>query len=925
MEKTCFLRFVSILLLHCLVPCSAKTGPNITNDQYALLAFKARITLDPKNILVNNWTSDTSVCSWIGVVCTARHNRVAALNIPDMGLTGTISPHLGNLSFLVHLNITNNSFHGVLPQELANLRRLRSLRVAFNNFSKLIPPWLGELRALQVLSVRSNSFTGTIPPSISNSSKLEILDFSNNLLTGRIPREFGDLHSLQRLIMEFNQLTGFIPLSIFNISTIDIISISVNDLSGNLPESLCYRLPKLKFLGLSLNDFYGKIPPSLYKCSKLQILSLSGNKFTGPIPREIGNLTMLKELLLGGNNLEGSLQSSIRNCTLLKRLHLANNYFAGFIPQEISLLHNLQTLDMSGSRLSGLIPSNIFNISTLEILDLSTNNLSGYLPSSIGDQLPNIKRMVLGGNKLTGIIPNSIANASKLVILDLPHNSFTGYIPDTLGNLELLRELNFVSNNLTSKSAMMPSFFASLMKCKNLIRLWIASNPLNVILPANIGNMSNLESIWAWNCKIMGNVPKEIGNIPSSIGSLQSLLSLSLANNRFEGHIPQSFGSLISLEFLDLSWNNLSGAIPKSMEQLLYLKYLNLSSNKLEGEIPKGGSFANFTAQSFMWNKALCGAPRFQASPCPSARQRSREKMVLVLKYVLPIIASIVLIILILVSMLTRCQRRHMRIPNEDNLVLVRAPKRFSYQELLQATNGFSECNLLGSSKSFDIECKVMRNLRHRNLIKWLHNVHDCCLDILQRMNIMIDVASALEYLHHGYLIPVVHCDVKPSNVLLDEDMVAHLGDYGIAKLLSKQESMAQTETLATIGYIAPEYGSEGMVSIKGDVYSYGIMLLETFTGRKPTDKLFIGEMNFKHWVNKSLHCEVVFEVMDANILRKEDEHFVFKECCIKSILELAILCCAESPEDRVNMKDVITTLKKIKYEFLTNIPGAVS
>ncbi|XP_057459453.1 receptor kinase-like protein Xa21 [Actinidia eriantha] len=770
---------------------------------------------------------------------------------------------------------------------------------------------------------------------------------------------------------------------------------------------------------------------------------------------------------------------------------------------------------MSSNRLSGRIPSNIFNISTLEMLDLAMNNLSGYLPSSIGRRLPNIKVILLGGNKLTGIIPSSIANASKLNTLDLSHNSFAGYIPDTLGNLELLWELNFVQNNLTCKSATMPSCFASLMKCKNLMKLWIASNPLNVILPANIGNMSNLESIWAWNCKIMGNVPKEIGNlsnlisihlqnnylsgsipatvgqlrklqylsfkgnklqrhlpnslcevrdlaylflggnklfgslptcfdnltflrslqvesnaiseipltiwnvkglldvnfssnslsselpwqignlknvktidmsmnqlsgnIPGSIGSLHSLFSLSLANNRFEGHIPQSVGSLISMEFLDLSRNNLSGAIPKSMEQLLYLKYLNLSSNKLEGEIPKGGPFANFTAQSFMWNKALCGAPRFQASSCPSARQRSREKMVLVLKFVLPIIASIVLIILILVSTLTRCQRRNMRIPNEDNLVLVRAPKRFSYQELLQATNGFAECNLLGmgsfssvykgilsdglifaikvfdmelegSSKSFDIECKVMRNLRHRNLIKvigscsnldfkalvvdympngnlekWLHNVHGYCLDILQRMNIMIDVASALEYLHYGYLIPVVHCDVKPSNVLLDEDMVAHLGDYGIAKLLSKQESMAQTETLATIGYIAPEYGSEGMVSIKGDVYSYGVMLLETFTGRKPMDELFIGEMNFMHWVNKSLHCAVLFEVMDANILRKEDEHFIFKEGCIKSILELAISCCAESPEDRVNMKDVIAALKKIKDAFLTNIPGAVS
>ena len=122
------------------------------------------------------------------------------------------------------------------------------------------------------------------------------------------------------------------------------------------------------------------------------------------------------------------------------------------------------------------------------------------------------------------------------------------------------------------------------------------------------------------------------------------------------------------------------------MEQLLYLKYLNLSSNKLEGEIPKGRPFANFTAQSFMWNKVLCGAPRFQASPCPSAHKRSREKIVLVLKFVLPIIASIVLITLILVFTLTRCQRSYMRIPT---------PKRFSYHELLQATNGFAECNLL--------------------------------------------------------------------------------------------------------------------------------------------------------------------------------------------------------------------------------------
>jgi LRR receptor-like serine/threonine-protein kinase FLS2 len=130
--------------------------------------------------------------------------------------------------------------------------------------------------------------------------------------------------------------------------------------------------------------------------------------------------------------------------------------------------------------------------------------------------------------------------------------------------------------------------------------------------------------------------------------------------------------------------------------------------------------------------------------------------------------------------------------------------------------------------KSFDDECEVMSKICHRNLVKiisccsnidfkalvleympngslekWLYS-HNYCLDILQRLNIMIDVASALEYLHHGYGTPIVHCDLKPSNVLLDEDMVAHVGDFGIAKLLGEEDSMTQTHTLATIGYMAP-------------------------------------------------------------------------------------------------------------------------
>jgi LRR receptor-like serine/threonine-protein kinase FLS2 len=131
-------------------------------------------------------------------------------------------------------------------------------------------------------------------------------------------------------------------------------------------------------------------------------------------------------------------------------------------------------------------------------------------------------------------------------------------------------------------------------------------------------------------------------------------------------------------------------------------------------------------------------------------------------------------------------------------------------------------------SRSFDAECNAMRNLRHRNLVKiisscsnldfkslvmefmsngsldkWLYS-NNHCLNFLQRLNIMIDVASALEYLHHGSSIPVVHCDLKPTNVLLDENMVAHVSDFGISKLMDEGQSITHTKTLATIGYLAP-------------------------------------------------------------------------------------------------------------------------
>ncbi|XP_047266588.1 probable LRR receptor-like serine/threonine-protein kinase At3g47570 [Capsicum annuum] len=200
------------------------------------------------------------------------------------------------------------------------------------------------------------------------------------------------------------------------------------------------------------------------------------------------------------------------------------------------------------------------------------------------------------------------------------------------------------------------------------------------------------------------------------------------------------------------------------------------------------------------------------------------------------------------------------------------------------------------------------------SLDKYLYS-HNYFLDITQRLSLTLDVACVLEYLHHGCSSPVIHCDEKPSNVLLDEDMVSHLSDFGISKLLGEDESDLYTKTLATLGYIAPEFRLDGLVSTKCDVYSYGIVLLEMFTRRKPNE--FEGNLSLKQWVSYSIP-DAVMDVADANMLTSTGNCLKKELNVVASIIKVGLGCCNESPARRTNMKDVVGMLQKIKNQLLT-------
>lgn len=107
-------------------------------------------------------------------------------------------------------------------------------------------------------------------------------------------------------------------------------------------------------------------------------------------------------------------------------------------------------------------------------------------------------------------------------------------------------------------------------------------------------------------------------------------------------------------------------------------------------------------------------------------------------------------------------------------------------------------------------------------------------------------------------------------------------------------------------------------MSVKGDVYSYGIFFMETFTRKKPTDDMFGGEMSLKNWVKQSLP-KAITEVIDANLLI-EEEHFVAKKDCITSILNLALECSADLPGERICMRDVLPALEKIKLKYKKDV-----
>lgn len=859
--KLAILLLASILLCHGIGNADCSTVRGNRADQISLLDFKQGITNDPYGALAT-WNNNTHFCRWQGVNCTStRPWRVMALNLSSQSLTGQIRSSLGNLSFLNILDLGNNNLLGPLPR-LGNLKHLQILYLYTNYLTGIIPDELINCSSLTDLDLSGNALTGAIPPKLGSLSNLSNLNFAGNNLTGMIPPTLGNLTALGQIYLDKNQFEGSIPDKVWQLPNLLVLSLGQNKLSGEiphnlsnlslqtlslefnmfgktLPQNISDMLPNLQTLHLDYNMFQGQIPASLGSALQLTEIGMSYNNFSGQIPSSLGKLSGLSSFIAENNSLEASdsqgweFLHALRNCSVLEVLSLAQNQLQGDIPNSIGdLSPNLKTLVLSKNKLSGNVPTSIGNLRGLFKLSLDLNNLTGKIEGWV-PKLTNLQRLNLQVNNFSGSIPSSIGDLTNLSTLLLGYNAFDGPIPSSLGNLSRLLQLSLPRNNLEG------------------------------VIPLELSYLKQLT-----NLSLSGN--KLTGEIPGNLSQCKDLTNIRMDNNFLTGGIPITFGDLKSLDILNLSHNSLSGTIPTTLNDLPVLTKLDLSYNRLQGDIPMTGIFANPTVVSVQGNIGLCGGVvDLRMPPCRAVSPRRKTQYYLI-RVLIPIFGFMSLILVVYFLLLEKIKPRKKYISSQsfgENFLKV------SYNDLAQATRNFSESNLIGkgsygtvyrgklkecklevavkvfdlemrgAERSFMSECEALRSIQHRNLLPiitacstvdstgnvfkalvyeympngnldtWIHDKEGRKspgrLGLSQTISICVNIADALDYLHHECGRTTMHCDLKPSNILLADDMNALLGDFGIARFYidSSSTPTGSTSTVGvkgTIGYIAP-------------------------------------------------------------------------------------------------------------------------
>ncbi|XP_043687308.1 receptor protein kinase TMK1-like [Telopea speciosissima] len=911
-----------LVLVFTVVLCFVSAVYSATNPGDFNILNDFRQGLDNPELL--KWPStgnDPCGSSWPHVYCAG--DRVTQIQVANLGLKGTLPPSFNQLGKLFNLGLQRNSFSGALPS-FSGLSELKYAFLDYNNFDTIPFDFFDGLTNLEVLALDSNPLNATtgwsIPDGLRSSAQLTNLTAMQCNLVGPIPDFLGNMSSITVLMLSYNKLSGGIPAT-FSQSMLQILWL--NDQSGS----------KLS----------GPIDVIASMVSLTQ-LWLHGNSFTGAIPTNIGDLSSLRDLRLNDNQLVGLIPESLSNLPL-QNLDLRNNALMGPIPESkfgnTSYLPNSFCQSVPGRPCDPQVSALLDFLGGVNYPVKLATSWSGNDPCQtwLGitcDSNSKVSVINLRRDNLNGTLSPSVAKLDTLTTINLGANNLTGSIPLKWTDLKYLRSLDVSGNNIKPP---FPNFSLSVKVNKD-------GNPLlNPISPATSPSQSNSSS--ASQPSPSSNLSPPVSNSSSSSPSGSQPYPSSNpsppSNLGSPNHAP-STSSETSSEKSKPSSSKTSKLVvivaPVACFALLTLLILPLSVYYCKKKNRNFQAPSSFVVQprdpsdpDNMVKIVVSNNTNGGLSTITESSTQSRNSSGMGESHVIEA-GSLIISVQVL-----RNVTKNFAPENELGRGGFGAVYKGELDDGTIIAVKRMEAGIISTKAvdEFQAEIAVLSKVRHRHLVsllgysvegnerllvyeympqgalsKHLFRWKSLNLEPLswkRRLNIALDVARGMEYLHSLAHQSFIHRDLKSSNILLCDDYRAKVSDFGLVKLAPDGEKSVVTRLAGTFGYLAPEYAVTGKITTKADVFSFGVVLMELLTGLMALDEDRSEETRYLaawFWHIKSSKEKLMAAIDPA--LDVNEETFE----TISIIAELAGHCTAREPNQRPDMGHAVNVLSPL-------------
>ncbi|XP_074309241.1 leucine-rich repeat receptor protein kinase HPCA1-like isoform X3 [Silene latifolia] len=876
------------------------------NQDYAALTV---LTKHWENLPLS-WTGgDPCGNEWVGITC--RSSRIISIKLSSVGLTGQLSGDLVSLSELQTLDLSYNiGLTGSLPPNIGQLAKLTILILIGCGFSGTIPDSIGSLQQLTDLSLNSNKFSGQVPASIGKLKELYWLDLSDNKLSGSIPVSDGTNPGLDLLVNAKHFHFG------------------INQLSGTIPDRLFSSDMTLIHLLFDNNNFTGMIPSTLGLVQTLQAVRLDRNKLGGHIPSNLKDLTDVNELVLSNNDFSGPVPD-LTGMNNLNYVDMSNNSFAAAnVSLWLTSLESLTTVIMENTGLEGQLPVELFCI-------------------------PLLQTLMMANNQVNGSLDFGTTYSSQLLLIDLRNNSLSEFTVKSSYNFTLMladnKVCNFSGVNLSYCHAQQDrgSSYSTPVSCPAL-QCESGQKPSP---KCKCGYpYTGTWTFRAPSFSAFGN-PNYFKSLQQSLEESLVSLNLPVDSVLLSDVVMDAFGypkmrvaifpagqvlfnttGVISLGFV---FSNQIYQPSKGFGPYVFIADSYPYFGKNNGS--RIGVIVGAVVGSSVLFLLLCagGYAYHRKKIADKAKQQANAN-----------------------SFVSWDSQQ-----TGDGIPQLKAARFFSVEELQKCTNNFSEENIIGAggygkvykgifadrqmiaikrsqagsmqgSREFRNEIELLSRVHHKNLVKLLGFCYDqgeqilvyefipngtlmdallgtsgIQLDWIRRLMITLGAARGLQYLHELADPPIIHRDIKSTNILLDERLIAKVADFGLSKLFgdTEEKGYVTTQVKGTLGYLDPEYYMTNQVTEKSDVYSFGVVMLEMITARIPIQKGKYIVKEIKTAIDRTKDLYSLQELIDPILLSSATPLVG-----LEKFVDLALNCVQDSGVDRPTMGELVQEFENI-------------